>query len=250
MTDLVTPGEVGAEVDNTSAGHAWDKAGTGGWIVDGSELAGLYSAIDDNALNGFAYEGSSGLSVSIGPGEAYVAGWLVRDRVTEIDLPADSETTIYAGYDASAILQEGEAPADRENVIVGPGSAFDSTDPRLAIHTIRTDASSTTGSDDHRHFQKPLQYSAEDALLEGSVDLAIPNLYVNQDVVVDGTADLTSAIVSEAPTNETGVARQLELDNLEQSLDADKVSSGDVNTIYVSDTEPDDDDPHLWFIPE
>lgn len=156
MTDLVTPGEIDGEVDNLAAGHAWAKAGSGAWIVDGADIANAYPALDETVLNGFAHTGSTGLDVDIAPGEAYVAGWLCRDRATTVTLPASSLTTVYLGWDASATLGSTQAPADSENVIVGLEGDFAAEDPGIPIWTFETDGSGVIGTEDHRLLNQPL----------------------------------------------------------------------------------------------
>lgn len=186
MSDLVTPGEVDAEIDSTSAGHAMGKAGTGAWIVDGADIAGAYSSLDETVLNAFAYNttDSSGLDAVIDPGEAYVGGWLCRDVQTTVTLPASDTTDIYVGYDASAILSSGTAPADNENIIVGLDGAFAAEDPRTHIWTFATDGSSIIDSLDERQLQKPIEFD--------------PNagLTANADLTIAGSTTFNSTILS------------------------------------------------------
>lgn len=166
MTDLSTPGEVDAEVDSTSTGHAIGKAGTGAWVVDGVDIAGIYTSLDETVLNAFNFNStdSSGLDAVIDPGEAYVSGWLCRDTQTTVTLPADSTTTVYVGYDASAILGDGEAPADSANIIVGEAADFASEDPRTAIWEFDTNADNITAATSLRQLRKPIEYDPEGGL--------------------------------------------------------------------------------------
>lgn len=160
MSDLVTPGEVDAEIDSTSTSHAIGKAGTGAWIVDGADISGAYSSLDETVLNAFAYNSSasSGLDAVIDPGEAYVSGWLCRDTQTTVTLPASATTTVYVGYDASAVLSSGTAPADNANIIVGLAGDFAAEDPRTAIWEFTTDSSTITGDTSLRQLQKPIEF--------------------------------------------------------------------------------------------
>ena len=143
MTDLVTPGEIDAEADNLSLGHALAKATPVPWVVDGVDIADNYAAIDTNALNAFSYNDgdTSGLDAVFDGGEAYVFGWLVRDRSTTVSVPGSTISTVYLGYDASAILASGEAPEDSENVILGLDGAFSSGDPRVPLYEVEAGSS-------------------------------------------------------------------------------------------------------------
>lgn len=191
MTDLSTPGEVDASIDNTSAGHAIAKAGTGAWIVDGADIAGVYSSLDETALNAFNYNttDSGGRDAVIDPGEAYVGGWLCRDTQTTVTLPANTTTTVYAGYDASAALASGEAPADSTNVIVGPDGNFAPEDPRTAIWAFDTDSSSITGSTDLRQLRKPIEFDP----VASEVDIDT-DLNVSGGITLDNGAAFNSGI--------------------------------------------------------
>lgn len=151
MTDLTTPGEINAAVDNTTMGHAMSKAGGhGGYIVDGVDLAANFPALNTSGIVNFAYENNNGLDATFNGGEAFISGWLARDTQTTLSLPANSITTIYVGYDASAVLNSGQSPADSQNIILGPGSDFEAADPRVAIYDISTDGSGVVGVTDQR----------------------------------------------------------------------------------------------------
>lgn len=174
MSDLVTPGETNAAIDARSAGGAWANAGHA-WIVDGADLSPHYSSLDDGAMDGFRYATSSGLTVTIAAGEAYVAGWLARDRTTSVDLPAGETTRVYVGYDAGAILADTETPPESENVIIGPESAFDAGDPRTPLYDFTTDADTVTGRTDHRQLEKPVSFDPIDT----AVDVNVPTFRVS-----------------------------------------------------------------------
>ncbi|ELY91481.1 hypothetical protein [Natrialba taiwanensis] len=158
MSDLVTPGEVDAEIDSTSTGHALAKAGTGGWVVNGVDLAGNYTSLDETGVNSFAISSTSGLDVTFDGGEAYVAGWLCRDRQTTVTLPDDSTTTVYVGYDAGSVLSSGTAPADNDNVIIGPSGDFASEDPQYPVWEIVTSGGSVSDSTRVQPTRKPMEY--------------------------------------------------------------------------------------------
>lgn len=158
MTDLSTPGEINAAVDNVSTAHAIEKAGGhSGYIVDGTDISEFYSDLSSADIDGFAYQGSTGLDVTVAGGEAFCAGWFCRDRMTTVTLDANTTTTVYAGFDLLAVLDlaGGESPADNENVIIGPASAFPAESPRLALYEFTTDGSSVTASEDLRALGDP-----------------------------------------------------------------------------------------------
>lgn len=184
MADLVTPGEDGAGADARSAGHAWSKAGHD-WIVDGVDIADAYASIDETTLDAFRHSTTNGLTVTIAAGEAYIAGWLVRDRTTDVTLPESSSTTIYVGYDAGAILPTDTAPSANENVIVGPASAFDPGDPRTPIYTFDTDTTTVTGSTDHRQLRKPIQYDPINDNVDVDADFTVRGSPVASESYVD-----------------------------------------------------------------
>lgn len=156
MTDLVTPGEANAEIDSRSAGAAWENAGLA-WIVDGIDIADNYGSVALEDLAGFEHRATNGLDVTLAGGEAYVAGWLVRDRETTVSLEANATERVYAGYDAGAILATDQAPNESENVIVGPWSAFDDGDPRILLYEFVTDDATVTSATDYRQLQKPVE---------------------------------------------------------------------------------------------
>lgn len=176
MSDLTTPGEIDAAADNRSTGYAFDKSGIGPWIVDGVDIADAYTSIDDAALNAFAYNGtaSAGLDAVFDPGEAYVAGWLVRDTQSTVTLPDNATTTVYLGYDPDVTLGAGEAPADSQNVIVGADADFGANDPRVPIYTVTTSAGAIEEPPtDHRNLKQPVEYDADTGItfVDGRLDV-------------------------------------------------------------------------------
>lgn len=176
MTDLVTPGEVNAEIDNLSAGHAWQHSGVGAWIVDGVDIAGNFSTIDTTGVSGFTHDATSGLTLTFSGGEAYVGGWLVRDRTTDVDVPDGATSIVYVGYDPGQTLGSTEAPADNENVVVGTSAAFDATMPKAALYEVTASGGTVDSVTDLRKLEPPLRFDGErDQLqIEGST-LGISN---------------------------------------------------------------------------
>lgn len=161
MTDLVTPGEVNAEIDNLSAGHAWQHSGAGGWIVDGVDIAGNFSTIDTTGVSGFSHDATSGLTLTFSGGEAYVGGWLVRDRTTDVTVPDGATSIVYVGYDPGQTLASGEAPADNENVVIGTASAFDATMPKAALYEVTASGGTVDSVTDLRKLTQPISFDAE-----------------------------------------------------------------------------------------
>lgn len=168
MTDLVTPGPSDGAVESTPSGHAWWKASEA-WIVDGADLATVFSAVDETQLNAFAHTATNGLTLTIAAGEAYIAGWLCRDRATDVDLPENATTTIYLGYNTRAVLTGDQVPADVEDVVIGPEGDFNPEDPRIPIFTATTDGTSTVEPpDDHRKTEQPIEYDHEAGVVTAS----------------------------------------------------------------------------------
>lgn len=184
MTDLTTPAESGAAALSTASGHAFDKSSQP-WIVDGVEVADAYSVLDETQLNAFRHASTSGLDVTIAAGEAFVGGWLCRDRTTTVTLPASATTTIYVGYDADAVLSSGQAPADSENIIVGPAGDFGDNDPRAPLYEFVTDSTTVTSSTDLRKLEEPIAFDASNDRVNVAADLAERGSPVATETYVD-----------------------------------------------------------------
>lgn len=151
MTDLVSPGEIKAAADNKSIAHAISKAGGhDGYVVQGTDISQFYSALDTTAVNAFAEVTRSGLDLTLDGGEAFVSGWLCRDRTTMLTLPANSTVTVYVGFNADAILAAGESPAENENIIIDTGAGFSTDDPKLALYEIVTGSTAISSLNDVR----------------------------------------------------------------------------------------------------
>lgn len=224
MTDLTTPGETGAAALSTASGHAWDKGGEP-WIVDGVDIADQYSSLDDTQLDGFRHATTSGLDVTIAAGEAYVAGWLCRDRTTTITLPASTTTAIFVGYDAGAVLSSGQAPADSENVIVGPAGDFSSEDPRTPIYEFTTDADTVTGSTDHRKLTEPVSFDPVADRVDVAADLSVRGEPVATEAYVDA-GRYSDADAQDAVTDTDLPGRELRLPNVDGYTDGVRVGPG------------------------
>lgn len=192
MTDLATPGEIDAAADNRSTGHALQKGGVGPWVVDGVDISDAYTSIDTAGVNAFAHDAtaSAGLDAVFDGGEAYVAGWLVRDTQTTVTLPDGATTTVYVGYDPDAALATGEAPADSQNVIVGQASAFGVNDPRTPIYDVTTAAGAIDTVTDRRLLQQPLRYDPGSDQLIAAKPLNLAKIVGH--VEIGGTLDVAN----------------------------------------------------------
>lgn len=169
MTDLSNPGEINAEADNLAAAHSWEKAGTGAWIVDGVDIAHLFTSIDPADVNAFEIGSTSALDVTFYGGEAWgIGGWLVRDSLTSVTVPDDAMTTIYVGLDLDVVvdIEGGESPADVDHIIIGPDSHFDEGDPRAPIWDVEASGGSVVDTTDRRVLDKPIKTNIETNTLE------------------------------------------------------------------------------------
>lgn len=184
MTDLATPGEIDAAADNRSTGYALRKGGVGPWIVNGVDIADAYASVDTTGVNAFAHDSaaSTGLDAVFDGGEAYVAGWLVRDTQTTVTLPDDATSTVYVGYDPDAALASGEAPADSQNVIVGLAGAFGANDPRTPIYDVTTAAGAIDTVTDRRVLEAPLRYDSDTDTVQATKPLDVATITGDLDV--------------------------------------------------------------------
>lgn len=151
MTDLSTPGEINAAVDNKTMAHAIGKAGGhDGYVVDGVDLADNFAQVDPSGVSQFAETARSGHNITISGGEAFVWGWLVRDTETTVSVPENTTSTVSAGFDLSATLGSGESPAESANVILGTADDFAEIDPRVELFEVQADGTSITDVTDVR----------------------------------------------------------------------------------------------------
>lgn len=151
MTDVSTPAEVNASVDNKSTAHAIHKAGGhSGYVVNGIDISQFYPELTTTGINGFAHASSTGLDITLDGGEAFVSGWLCRDRQTTITLPASATTRVCVGFNPDAVLTAGQAPTDNDNVILDVESAFGNGAPKLPLYEITTDATTILSVTDVR----------------------------------------------------------------------------------------------------
>lgn len=173
MTDLTYPAENGAELRPDIGLHVMQNTGTGGWVVDGVDLADDISALDSSGVAGFSVASTSGLDLTLEGGEAYHIGWLCRDRQTTVTLPDDSTTVIYAGFSVGYTIDygNGETAADHDNIIIGESDSFGGSDPQMPLYEVTTSGGSIDSTDFLPPYQPPFSYDGESdhTDIEGSV---------------------------------------------------------------------------------
>jgi 3'-phosphoadenosine 5'-phosphosulfate sulfotransferase len=151
MTDRAQPGAISSVIRNDELAQALDSFTQGG-IVSGSnptDASVRRSDIDETALDAFSLSSSaSSLNVTVGPGEAFVAGWLCRDTSTTLTLPANATTDIVIGHDIDAVFDPTTDP-DRDaadEVIVDLSSNVTGDIPQIVAHRVETDGSGVTSA--------------------------------------------------------------------------------------------------------
>jgi len=96
---------------------------------------------------------SSSLTVTIGPGEAFVDGWLATDSSIDVDLTANTAgQTVGVSWDPDAVYDP-DTDADRDaadRVVVALESNVSSLDPFLPLWTFGTDGSGVASVVDER----------------------------------------------------------------------------------------------------
>lgn len=168
MTQTVQPG------GRNTAGinYEWGTLAsvlTDGYIIPPAQpsLAAEVGPVDPTTFNGFAatYSAAS-LNVTIGPGEAFVHGWLASDTGWSVTLPANATVTIYLGWDWTTY--------ETDEVVVGAASAFEN--PRLAsmpIWTFTTDGTGVVAATDERAVGRTISIDAVDGNLDVAGSLSV-----------------------------------------------------------------------------
>lgn len=154
--DRAQPGARGSTNRNIEFGETTGQY-TDGWIVSTTNptlSSQRYTSLDETAFNEFdaSYTVDS-LTVTIGPGEAFVDGWFARDEPSDIELAAGTEgQTVVIGWDPDAIYddQQHDVRDDADRVIISLESETDPMHPTTPIFTFKTDASGVTDAVDHR----------------------------------------------------------------------------------------------------
>lgn len=204
MSDITLPAEIDAAIDNKATGQAIAKAGGhSGYVVRGADIAGLYSSLDGSNVNSFAHLSSSGLDMTLDGGEAFVYGWLCRDRETTVSLPASSEVTVCVGYDPEALLGTDTAPPDNDNIVIAPEADFTAEQPYLPLYDVTTTSSSISSVDSVRPMGPSearsdsfASASDHDALRDEFDDLIGGNGTINGDLVIDTSTGSNSFVIS------------------------------------------------------
>jgi hypothetical protein len=154
--DRAQPGARGSTNRNIEFGETTGQY-TDGWIVPANEptlSAQRYTSLDETAFNEFdAAHTADSLTVTIGPGEAFVNGWIARDVSTDIKLEADTlEQTVVIGWDPDAIYddQQHATRDEADTIIVENKNNADLMHPTVEIWTFDTDTNGVTNSTDHR----------------------------------------------------------------------------------------------------
>jgi len=149
------PGAIDSLVRNYELGDALGQF-SDGWVVPASEptASAQRSDLDETAFTAFdETSSSSSLTVTIGPGEAFVDGWLATDTPTDVDLAASTTgQTVGVSWDPDAVYDP-DTDADRDaadRVVVALESDVSSVDPFLPLWTFDTDGSGATSVVDER----------------------------------------------------------------------------------------------------
>ena len=151
MTDRAQPGAIKSLTRNDELAQILGQF-SDGWIVPGDEptpAAQRRSSIDEMALAAFglSYSATS-LTVTVGPGEAFVSGWCCRDQPTDLTLDANSTTEIVVGWDPDAVYDP-DTDADRDAAdatIVDVAGAVPDVFPTTAAWIVETDGSGVTSA--------------------------------------------------------------------------------------------------------
>jgi hypothetical protein len=154
MTDRSQPGAIDSVIRNDELAQIFNQFSEG-WIVEtGTTAAARRRAnIDETALNSFAFVSSSGLDVTIDPGEAFVGGWCARDVQTTVTIPPNDTATIVVGWDLDAFFDPTVDPnrGAADEVFVQLERNTDPDYPSTPLFDISTKGSSVTTRTDRRN---------------------------------------------------------------------------------------------------
>lgn len=196
MTDRVQPGALGSRTYPMEVGDAVGQFSPG-WIVPASDptlSAERWAGIDETAFTEFdATYGGGSLDVDIGPGEAFVSGWLARDISTTITLAASTAgQTIVLGWNPDATYDD-QVHATRDEadeVFISLESDAQDDDPYVPIWEFDTDGSGVTDVTDLRDLgptHRPDRLETKSArITQGRGFLGLPVHHVEYE---DGLAD-------------------------------------------------------------
>ena len=110
MTDRCQPGAQGSRLRNIEIGETTGQL-SGGFVVDPTSptlSSRRYAQLDETAYDGFSITHDNTTSVvTIGPGEAYVDGWVARDVDTEVNLLDHTPgQRIVLGWDPDSVYDD------------------------------------------------------------------------------------------------------------------------------------------------
>jgi len=152
MTDRAQPGAIDSLIRNDELAQVFGRFSEG-FVVPGNNptpAAQRRGDIDETALDAFSLTTSTtSLDVTVGPGEAFVSGWVCRDVSTTLTLPANSTIDIVVGFDPDAIFDP-QADADRDaadETVVDLAGNVDATTPTTVAHQVSTDGTGVISSE-------------------------------------------------------------------------------------------------------
>jgi hypothetical protein len=152
MTDRAQPGAIKSLSRNDELAQILGQF-SDGWIVPGNDptpAAQRRSNIDETALAAFDITHSAtSLTVTVGPGEAFVDGWCCRDEPTDITLDTNSTTEIAVGWNPDAVYDP-NTDADRDAAdatIVDIAGSVPDVHPTVVAWTVETDGSGVVSAE-------------------------------------------------------------------------------------------------------
>lgn len=197
--DRAQPGARGSTNRNIEFGETTSQF-SNGWIVpadDPTLSAQRYTSLDETVFNEFdATYSADSLTVTIGPGEAFVDGWLARDEPTDITLDADTAgQTIVIGWDPDAIYddQQHTVRDEADRIIINRESAVTEPHPFSPIWSFDTDGTGVTLASDLRSVGPTMAAinSTYDTDGSGAIDT------IGSHVVTTEEIDLRSVVVEQ-----------------------------------------------------
>jgi hypothetical protein len=152
MTDRAQPGAIDSIIRNDELAQIFEQV-IDGYLVAGdapTPAAQRRNDIDATVLDAFALSTSAtSLSVTVAPGEAFIAGWCCRDVPTTISVPPNTTAEIIIGWDPDAVFDPSTDP-DRDaadETVVALKRNVPTTFPSFTAHTVTTDGIGVTASE-------------------------------------------------------------------------------------------------------
>lgn len=252
MTERVQPGAKGSRYRGIEIGEA--ISGGSNYIIDPASptLSSIrYGTLDQDAYDGFSETHSAtSFDVTIGPGEAFVDGWLAKDTPTTVTLQSDrTQQTVVLGWNPDAVYDEAvdDARDDADEVLLDTEAninAMTQEKPVIPVWEFDTDTEGVTaarritgiGSDKPattRLADGTIQYEADDGTVtfeitpDGSLNVLSLELNGNQlDANGDGVFDNTDV---------TGLANF----DVDEAFSAYPIASSDVAADSIGNDEVD-----------